>query len=478
MGDRSGEQFGNHRLIRLLGQGGFANVYLGEHVLMGTQAAVKVLDDPGVTMADKDDFLQEARFISRLNSPNIVRFFEFGKRASDDILYLVMEYMPRGNIRQLHPEGSIISFPIVISYIKQLASALQAVHDAKIVHRDIKPENILIGTHGELLLTDFGSAVPAHNPNTMKFQHILGTWPYVAPEQFLRKAETRSDIYSLGIFTYELLCGDVPFFVPSGTGSKTGVMYYQKHKLEIPPPINRPGVIVPAPVEQVVMKALAKNPDDRYQTVMEYATALEQAAIPPTPTPPNPPIQPQRRPFYKRPASLSIGVTLLILIFIGASIIRSIASLQENSALHVQAVSQTATPTKTNVFPISTPIVKASPTPTPTDTPLPTQTPTPTPTNSLKLYVEVPLSDGRIEAFRSEPHAHLIQSRWWVDMNGDWSDWITSSYPPSEAGVIGLDGYIQQGITYHIVLLDDGTCWQIHKLSTSSYDNWTSFYPC
>src|SRR5215469_16449842 len=222
MPNRSGEKFSHYRLIRLLGQGGFASVYLGEHELIGIKTAVKVLDDPNVTQADKLNFMREATIISKLNHPNIIQFREFGERARDNILYLVMEYMPRKNISQLHPPGSILPITRVVSYVNQLASALQAVHDENIVHRDIKPQNILIGSHGELLLTDFGIAVPTYK-QTLQVQDVEGTWVYAAPEHFRGRADNRSDIYSLAILTYELLCGAVPFFVPSGSGKTANV---------------------------------------------------------------------------------------------------------------------------------------------------------------------------------------------------------------------------------------------------------------
>lgn len=149
MEDRAGQQFGNYRLLHLLGQGGFAEVYLGEHVYLGTHAAIKVLH----TRLSKDDlegFRDEARIIARLVHPNIVRVLEFGVEAS--IPFLVMDYAPKGTLRQRHPKGSRLSIDTILPYIKQVAAGLQYAHNEKLIHRDIKPENMLVGRNREILL--------------------------------------------------------------------------------------------------------------------------------------------------------------------------------------------------------------------------------------------------------------------------------------------------------------------------------------
>src|SRR5947209_13633706 len=158
MADRVGQQLGNYRLLRLLGEGGFAEVYLGEHIHLGTQAAIKVLHTQ-LTSDDVEKFRIEARNIAHLMHPHIVRVLEFGVEGK--IPFLVMDYASNGTLRQRHPRGTPLTLASIISYVKQIADALQYAHDEKLIHRDIKPENMLLGRRNEVLLSDFGIAVMA-----------------------------------------------------------------------------------------------------------------------------------------------------------------------------------------------------------------------------------------------------------------------------------------------------------------------------
>src|SRR5579884_249652 len=132
MSDRVGQQLGNYRLTRLLGQGGFADVYLGEHAYLKTPAAIKVLQTR-VTNDDLASFIQEAQNIARLVHPNIIRVFDFG--VDGNIPFLVMDYAPQGTLRQRHPKGTRLSLATLVPYIKQVADALQHAHDEKLIHR-------------------------------------------------------------------------------------------------------------------------------------------------------------------------------------------------------------------------------------------------------------------------------------------------------------------------------------------------------
>jgi serine/threonine protein kinase len=147
MADRVGQQLGNYRLIRWLGQGGFAEVYLGEHIHLGTQAAIKVMHTQ-LAHADVEQFRTEARTIARLVHPHIVRVLEFDVAGTTP--FLVMDYAPNGTLRQRYPTGSMLPLSTVISYVKQITDALQYAHDEKFIHRDIKPENMLLGRRGEM----------------------------------------------------------------------------------------------------------------------------------------------------------------------------------------------------------------------------------------------------------------------------------------------------------------------------------------
>ena len=155
-----GQQLGNYRLTTLLGEGGFAEVYLGEHIHLGTQAAVKMLHTQ-LTDEDIENFRSEARTIAHLVHPHIVRVLEFGIEGR--IPYLVMDYAPNGTLRKLHPKGTTLALATIVSYVKQLGEALQYAHDKKLIYRDIKPENMLVGQRREILLSDFGIALVAQS---------------------------------------------------------------------------------------------------------------------------------------------------------------------------------------------------------------------------------------------------------------------------------------------------------------------------
>lgn len=137
MADRIGQRLGNYRLTRLLGKGGFAEVYLGEHLRLGTQAAVKVLHTRLASSDEVDKFQQEAHTIAHLKHPHIVRVLDFD--VIDDTPFLVMDYAPNGTLRTLHPKGTILPLSTIVAYIKQLADALQHAHNQRLIHRDIKP---------------------------------------------------------------------------------------------------------------------------------------------------------------------------------------------------------------------------------------------------------------------------------------------------------------------------------------------------
>jgi serine/threonine protein kinase len=301
MADRIGQQLGNYRLTRLLGQGGFADVYLGEHVYLGTNAAVKVLQARLSNEGDLQWFVNEARTIARLSHPNIVRVLDFG--VDNETPFLVIEYAPNGTLRERHPPGTILPITTIVPYVKQVAAALQYAHDDKLIHRDVKPENMLVGRRNEILLNDFGIALMAQstrNPNT---QDLAGTVMYIAPEQIQGKPRTASDQYALGIVVYEWLSGYVPF-----SGSFTELC--TQHLFAPPPPLKEKVPTIDPAVEEVVTRVLAKNPKERFESISAFADALEQAAVvqpgsvtiegsqsssplPSTPVPPQPSLQMQ-----------------------------------------------------------------------------------------------------------------------------------------------------------------------------------------
>jgi serine/threonine protein kinase len=267
--DRSGQQLGNYRIIRLLGTGGFADVYLGEHIFLKTPVAIKVLQARISAQDDLDSFLKEAQMVARLIHPHIVRVTDFG--IADSVPFLVMDYAPGGTLRARHPKGSQLPVATLVPYVQQVAEALQYAHIQKIVHRDIKPENMLISTHNDILLSDFGIALISQSSRYQGTQDVTGTVAYMSPEQIQGKPVRASDQYSLAITVYEWLSGERPFH-----GSFTELCV--QHMFASPPPLHEKVPSISPDVEQVVMTALAKDSKQRFGSIQAFATALAQAA--------------------------------------------------------------------------------------------------------------------------------------------------------------------------------------------------------
>jgi serine/threonine protein kinase len=270
MVDRVGQQLGNYRLVRLLGRGGFAEVYLGEHIRLKTQAAVKVLH---TQLADRDaeSFLKEAQTIAHLEHPHIVRVLDFDVKEGTP--FLIMSYASEGTLRQRHPKGTRLAPHTILPYVKQVADALQYAHDQKLIHRDIKPENMLLGRDNKILVSDFGLATIVQSSRYQSTQEVAGTVTYMAPEQLQGKPRQASDQYAFGIVVYEWLCGSRPF---QGSFGEVAT----QHILAAPPPLHEKVPTISPAIEQVVLKALAKDPYQRFTDVLEFASAFEQACQP------------------------------------------------------------------------------------------------------------------------------------------------------------------------------------------------------
>jgi predicted ATPase/DNA-binding CsgD family transcriptional regulator len=264
MADRVGQQLGNYHLIQLLGRGNFAEVYLGQHLHLHTQAAIKILYRQ-LESHDAEGFLNEARALAHLQHPHIIRVLDFGIEATTP--FLVMDYAPGGNLRQHYPKGTLLPLDTIVTYVEQVAEALQYAHQEKLIHRDIKPENMLLGRHNEILLSDFGLAIMAQS--SRKPQDTAGTIAYMAPEQLRGKPRPASDQYALGVVVYEWVCGDCPFH---GTLSDL----YSQHLFVPPPSLHEKVPTIPLAVEQVVLKALAEDPQERFSSVQAFSRALEE----------------------------------------------------------------------------------------------------------------------------------------------------------------------------------------------------------
>ena len=270
-GARVGQKLGNYRLTQLLGRGNYADVYKGQHIHLRTQVAIKVLHGQ-LTDSDLANFTQEARLIAHLRHPHIVQILDFG--VEENIPFLVMEYAPNGNLRQRHPQGTRLALETILSYVWQIADALQFAHDQKLIHRDIKPENILLGHNNEVLLSDFGIAIMYSTTRSQSnpLQDTAGTLPYMAPEQLKAHALPASDQYALAVMTYEWLCGERPF---QGTMTEIAI----KHTLVPPSSLRDRGSTISPAAEQVILRALAKNPQQRFEHIRDFAQALEEASV-------------------------------------------------------------------------------------------------------------------------------------------------------------------------------------------------------
>ncbi len=265
--NRVGEKLGNYRLTRLLGEGAFAEVYLGEHVHLDSYAAIKVLHSQ-LTSREREEFRLEARTLVRLVHPHIVRVLDFGIEGKTP--FLVMDYAPNGTLRQRYLKGTRLPLRVIVPYVQQVADALQFAHEQRLIHRDVKPENILLRSDNDILLSDFGIATIARSTRSQSVLKMAGTLAYMAPEQVQGRPVLASDQYALGIVVYEWLCGEHPFH-----GSPIEIA--TQHMTTSPPSLRWKVPTLSPAVEQVVLKALAKEPKDRFSSVQAFAMALEQA---------------------------------------------------------------------------------------------------------------------------------------------------------------------------------------------------------
>ena len=263
-------RLGNYQIMRLLGRGGYADVYLGKHIYLGTPAAVKVLDDWYACDERIQQFQIEARMLARLRHRHIVRVLDFG--LDNTTPYLVMENAPHGNLRRYFPQGTPLPLATVLPIVLQTASALQYIHNANLIHCDVKPENLLLGPGHEVWLSDFGIAKSTRRAQLQGKQKPSGTAAYSAPEQIYGMPVPASDQYALGITVYELLCGQLPFQGPA-------LRVCSQHISAAPPDLRDLNPAIPSTVERIVLKALAKDPQHRFGTVLDFALALKQAYI-------------------------------------------------------------------------------------------------------------------------------------------------------------------------------------------------------
>ncbi len=270
-----------YEIVRLLGSGGMADVYLARDIHLGREVAIKVLygrysrDEEFVTR-----FRREAQAAAGLNHPHIVSVYDRGE--SDGSYYIAMEYLEGKSLKELIAEKGRLPTDKAIFVARQILQALQFAHEHNVIHRDIKPQNIVINGRGQVKVTDFGIARAGASAKMTETGSILGTAQYLSPEQAKGKSvEQNSDMYSVGIVLYEMLTGQVPF------EGENPVAIALKHISDEPVPPQALVPSIPDNLNTVVMKALAKDAHDRYRTAEEFIADLERcrANLPVSPAP-------------------------------------------------------------------------------------------------------------------------------------------------------------------------------------------------
>src|SRR6266704_4194705 len=332
---------GRYRIMRKLGTGGMANVYLAEDQELGRRVAIKILND---RHANDDQFVErfrrEAKNAAGLSHPNIVSIYDRGE--AEGTYYIAMEYLDGRSLKELIVGRGPAPIPIAIDYARQVLAAIRFAHRHGIVHRDIKPHNVLVDGEGRLKVTDFGIARAGVSQMT-EAGSIIGTAQYLSPEQAKgAPVDQTSDLYSVGVVLYELLTGVVPF------SGDTPVEIAMKHLSSVPEPPSAKRADVPRDLDLVVMRALAKDPAERYQSAEEMDADLrrinrgvaispvtEEAATaiisrpPPaavteitrTPRPPVPYAPPSAYYDYDEPPRRALWPSLVALLFVSAALV-------------------------------------------------------------------------------------------------------------------------------------------------------------
>ncbi len=274
-GDMHDKMLGDFRILRRLGRGGMAEVYLAEQTQLQRNVAVKVLHQDRVADASYlQRFKTEALAAGSLSHPNIVQVLMIGEQ--DGIQYIAQEYVPGMNLREFLARKGPPELPVALRILRQVASALQAAHSAGVVHRDIKPENIMITRKGDVKVADFGLAqltTAGERVNLTQDGVTMGTPMYMSPEQVNgSKVDLRTDIYSFGVTCYHLLSGTAPFH------GESAISIALQHLNEEPEPLEKIRGDLPPLLCRMVHKMMAKDPEKRYQTALSILKDLKRAS--------------------------------------------------------------------------------------------------------------------------------------------------------------------------------------------------------
>lgn len=265
---------GRYKVLEMIGGGGMANVYLAHDMILDRDVAVKMLR---LDFVNDDEFIRrfhrEAQSATSLVHPNIVSIYDVGEEK--DLYYIVMEYVGGQTLKQYIQQKSPIDLEETVDIMKQLISAISHAHQNHIIHRDIKPHNILIDHSGTVKITDFGIAMALSATSITQTNSVLGSVHYLSPEQARGgMANKKSDIYSLGIVMFELLTGRLPF------SGESAVSIALKHLQSETPSVIRWNPLIPQSVENIVLKATAKDPFHRYDSVEEMEDDIRSALDP------------------------------------------------------------------------------------------------------------------------------------------------------------------------------------------------------
>ena len=278
---------GRYRLVKILGQGAMGVVYEAVDTRLARTVALKTvllshLADESNAGEYASRFEREAQAAARLAHPNIVTVHDFGEH--EDISYIVMEFVRGRELASMFEAGQALPLPEILRIMRELLAALDYAHEQGIVHRDVKPANVMLDHAGHVKLADFGVARVANTTQDRTMPGTLvGTPSYMAPEQVLGLAVgSRADIFAAGVILYQGLTGKRPFV---GTGP---FEVQRKIVQEDPPPPSRVAPQLPAALDHVIARALAKHPEDRYPTAAAFAAALEAVGAIEAQTPPSP----------------------------------------------------------------------------------------------------------------------------------------------------------------------------------------------
>ncbi len=288
MSNLVGQQLGDYHILSRLGEGGMATVYKAGDLGLSRYVAIKVIrrhllsdDEKSVEFIERLE--REAEAVAKLRHPNIVRVQFYGFDLIHEVYYMVMEFIEgptlAAHLKKRQTEGQPFTLTEITPLFNALTSAIDYAHTRRVIHRDLKPANIMFTDDGQVVLTDFGIARLLDAPGNTESGAIMGTPAYMSPEQASgQRGDERSDIYALGVILYELLTGRVPF------ADNNPLAVLHKHLTEPPPRPTTFNPNLPEAVEQVILKALQKNPVERYRTAGTLAQALAQVVDTPSPT--------------------------------------------------------------------------------------------------------------------------------------------------------------------------------------------------